>query len=236
MLMCSTTESINSLGLLRWNVTLIHIDTAGDSTTALVTPVSPQLHLPLQLSNIYFNITRDSDIGTLPLVSTLTVANVTADLNGTIVDCTEDEGRSLVIMSTINIIRTGQEGVSIVLMLSLFHTHTHKYTLSVHPPPVINRTNTFEDNEIVVFLEWMEQNGVTYNVTITPQVPGIEWVSGTSVRVRIDYNVNYTVTISATLCEQNMYSANNTLSIFFGKSQLVNICAIYSYRLPTLML
>jgi hypothetical protein len=129
MLMCSTTES-NSLGLLRWNVTLLHIDTAGQTTTRLVTLVSPQSDLPLQISNIYFNITRDSNFDTLPLVSTLTVANVTADLNGTIIDCSEDEGRSHVIMSTINIIRTGQEGVSIVLMLSLFTVHTHKYTLS----------------------------------------------------------------------------------------------------------
>ena len=54
---------------------------------------------------------RDSDVGTLPLVSTLTVTNVTSNLNGTIVDCTGDEGLSHVIMSTINIVRTGQGGV-----------------------------------------------------------------------------------------------------------------------------
>ena len=100
MLLCSTSESMNSLGLLRWNVTLLHIDTTEHSAThvQLVTPVSPQANLPLRLSNIYFNITRDSDVGTLPLVSTLMVTNVTADLNGTIVDCTEDEGLSHVLM------------------------------------------------------------------------------------------------------------------------------------------
>jgi hypothetical protein len=84
---------------------------------------------------------------------------------------------------------------------------------------VVNRTNTFEGDGIIVFLEWMEQSGVMYDVTITPQAPGIESVSGTSVRLRVDYNVNYTVTISATLCGQN--SANNTLSVFAGKSQVV---------------
>lgn len=111
MLLCSTSESMNSLGLLRWNVTLLHIDTTEYSATKLVAPVSPQSDLPLQLSSIYFNITRDSDVGTLPLVSTLMVTNVTSELNGTIVDCTEDEGLSHVLMSTINIIRTGQGGV-----------------------------------------------------------------------------------------------------------------------------
>jgi hypothetical protein len=71
----------------------------------------------------------------------------------------------------------------------------------------------------------MEQSGVMYDVTITPQVPGIEWVSDTSNRVRVDYNVKYTVTISATLCEQN--SVNNTLSVFVGKSQVVMILCFH---------
>ena len=97
------------------------------------------------------------------------------------------------------------------------HYQTHAHT--VYPrPSVVNRTNIFEEDEIVVLLEWMEQSGVAYNVTITPRVP-IVWVSGTSVKVRVDYNVNYNVTISATLCGQN--SVNNTLIIFFGESQLL---------------
>ena len=58
---------------------------------------------------------------------------------------------------------------------------------------------------------------IYYNATVIPQMP-IVWVSDTSVRVRVDYSINYTVTISATVCEQN--SANTTLPIFFGKSQL----------------
>jgi hypothetical protein len=129
--MCSTTESINSLGLLLWNVTLLHIDNAGYSATKYVTSVSPQLHLPLQISNIYFNITRDSDIGTLPLVSTLTVANVTADLNGTIVDCTED-GLTHVIMSIINIIRTGQEGVMLYCYNKSIHTACNHHNAYIY--------------------------------------------------------------------------------------------------------
>lgn len=116
------------------------------------------------------------------------------------------------------------------------HAHDQTHAHTVHPrPPLVNRTNIFEEDGITVFLEWMQQSGVEYNLTITPQVP-IVWVSGTSVRVRVDYSVNYTVTISATLCEQN--SANNTLPIFFGKSQLLlyidisalinHMCAPYS--------
>ena len=116
MLTCSTTESMNSLGILRWNITLIDTAAEDSSATQLVTPVSPQANLPLRLSNIFFNVTRDSDIDTLPLVSTLTVTNVTSDLNGTIVDCTEDEGISRVIMSTIKIVRTGRQGMMQLLV------------------------------------------------------------------------------------------------------------------------
>ena len=100
------------------------------------------------------------------------------------------------------------------------HTLLNTCTYTVHPrPPVVNRTNIFVEDGIVVLLEWMEQSGVTYNynVTITPQVP-IVWISGTSVKVRVDYNVNYNMTIllSATLCGQNSVDM-----IFFGKSQLL---------------
>ena len=36
MLPCSTSESMNSPGFLRWNVTLLHIDTTEHSATQLV--------------------------------------------------------------------------------------------------------------------------------------------------------------------------------------------------------
>ena len=56
------------------------------------------------------NITRDSTDGTVPIVSTLMVTNVTAALNGTTVECTTDNRQTQVIMKSINIIRSGPEG------------------------------------------------------------------------------------------------------------------------------
>ena len=104
--MCNTTDAMRPF--LQWNVTIPHI--GGGS--GFLSTVSQQSDLPICISNIFFNITRDSNNGTLPLVSTLSVANVTASLNGTKVDCIQNVERSssVVLMKTINIIGTEQGG------------------------------------------------------------------------------------------------------------------------------
>ena len=109
-ILCNSTDVMSSLGILQWNVTLSHnAVTAEDVTTRSVAPSSPQM-VQLTISNIVFDITRDSTDGTVPVVSTLSVTNVTVALNGTIVECTTDEVQALVMRNIINIIRTGREG------------------------------------------------------------------------------------------------------------------------------
>ena len=104
-LLCNTTDGVGSPTLL-WNITIPHI--GGD--IGHVSTRSSQLDLPLNISNIYFNITRDSIYDTQPLVSTLSVTNVTAALNGTIVECRQRQTQ--ILTNTINVIRTGHGGKS----------------------------------------------------------------------------------------------------------------------------
>ena len=47
-----------------------------------------QFALPFIINGHYFTVTRNSADGAYPLLSTLTVSNVSADLNGTRVNCT----------------------------------------------------------------------------------------------------------------------------------------------------
>ena len=90
---------------------------------------------------------------------------------------------------------------------------THMHT--VHPfPPVVNRTNTFEDDSISVVLKWAAEDAVTYNVTISPQVFAKK-IYATSVELRVSYNTTYIVSILATLCGQS--STSTTIEIYFGK-------------------
>ena len=85
---------------------------------------------------------------------------------------------------------------------------------------MVNRIDVFEDDSIIVALEWMAENGVIYNVSIIPPVPFTK-ISGTNVELRVSYNTSYSVTVLATLCGQN--STNSTLEILFGECSVLII-------------
>lgn len=93
---CSTNQSF-----IEWNITVVQPASGLQSRTKLVSDISP---LPMLIVNgIIFSITRNSSLRSHRLTSTLSVANVTADLNGTIVKCTAMEIDSL--LTTVLIIR-----------------------------------------------------------------------------------------------------------------------------------
>ena len=97
--MCSTNWSF-----IEWNITVVQ--SRLQSRTKLVSDISP---LPMLIVNgIIFSITRNSSLRSHRWTSTLSVANVTADLNGTIVKCTAIEHSTLEIdslLTTVLIIR-----------------------------------------------------------------------------------------------------------------------------------
>ena len=73
----------------------INLDDA-DAQTSVVT-----------VNSTSFNFTRTFTQGRLPLVSTLTIINVTNNLNGTRVHCVEVDGSMSTNLATINIVETG---------------------------------------------------------------------------------------------------------------------------------
>ena len=52
---------------------------------------------------------------------------------------------------------------------------------------------------VTVTLEWAQEAGVSYNVSVTPQV-NVEFLDSTLVQVVVAYNVVYNVSIVSTLC------------------------------------
>lgn len=58
-------------------------------------------------------------------------------------------------------------------------------------------------NNVTVILEWMQEAGVSYNVSVVP-TPLESKLNGTGSYLNILYNTSYHVTIVATLCENNM--------------------------------
>ena len=85
---CSTDRAF-----IEWNVTILQSGVRSSRTRLVLTET--RTTTPLTVNMMTFNITRISSIGSLPLISTLVVDNITDDgLNGTEVNCT-DIGSSL---------------------------------------------------------------------------------------------------------------------------------------------
>ena len=93
---------------LRWRVI---VENSVERRTVTSTQ-STQTILPVFIApGISFNISRISMIGSLPIISNLTVANTTIGLNGTKVECSRRNSSSQnVTVSAIIVIGTGADG------------------------------------------------------------------------------------------------------------------------------
>ena len=59
-----------------------------------------------------------------------------------------------------------------------------------------------ETDSVTVILEWVQENGTSYNVSVVPQA-SIRFTRSTSIQLTVLYNVLYNVSIVASLCGQN---------------------------------
>ena len=68
---------------------------------------------------------------------------------------------------------------------------------------IINISEFFDTNSVIATLEWTQQNDVTYNVSIFPQISiaSVEMLGGSSVQLTLLYNTHFNVSIIATRCE-----------------------------------
>ena len=87
---------------------------------------------PINVSGHIFNITRTSIEGSLPLESTLSVANVTTDIEGTRIDCLNN-GSNL--STIIHVIRVGEEGIAMhIIIITIINSINYcSYSPSLFP-------------------------------------------------------------------------------------------------------
>ena len=73
----------------------------------------------------------------------------------------------------------------------------------------------FGTHNITVFLEWTQEDGVSYNVSSLPQV-ALKFTRNTSVQLTVSYNIQYNVNIVAfeSFCGQK--SATTAVELKFG--------------------
>ena len=62
----------------------------------------------------------------------------------------------------------------------------------------------FETNGIAVFLEWVHKNGVSYSVSVDPEV-AID-TGQSSAQLSLSYNLKYNISVTASLCGRNSTS------------------------------
>ena len=67
---------------------------------------------------------------------------------------------------------------------------------------------------VTVIVEWSEEQGVTYNITIVPMVP-IIFTGSTSVQLIVSYNIEYNVTLEAVAVCQSV--APSRIRLFYGE-------------------
>ena len=77
------------------------------------------------------------------------------------------------------------------------------YTEYPHSPQVEKAVKKSNENNATVILEWIQEVGVSYNVSVTPN-PLKSSSSGTTSQLVVLYNTSYHVNIVATLCGNNV--------------------------------
>lgn len=81
-------------------------------------------------------------------------------------------------------------------------------------PKVTNISKECRENNISVLLEWTQEGGVQYNVSVTPSVP-ITFIENTSVKLLLLYNMEYNVGLEAAgACESK---ESSTVLLFYGE-------------------
>jgi hypothetical protein len=171
-------------------------------TADMTTPISTTL------TTLYISRSLNES-SSLPLMSTMSTNNATADLNGTVITCTaEIAGQSLTNASLLIILAGNNSGniISGLFMSNFMHIIYNDDAVT----PSVNVSEDFQMNFVAVSLEWVANNGVSYIVHVTPE-RAVNYTGKSSAQLILSYNIEYNVSVVASLCgtSQAVYSTIN---------------------------
>ena len=72
----------------------------------------------------------------------------------------------------------------------------------------------FRADNIMVTVEWTQEEGVTYQIIIIPEIP-ITFTGESSIQLILPYNTNYNLSVEATLPCQ--HQAHSHVQLFYGE-------------------
>ena len=179
-----------------------------------------------------FNISITSTVD--PFSSVLSYTNATADLNGTVINCSdtgesEEESNSSMVIVHITTADLGRftlgNNNNVKINIHILCAHT----VNFHPLRVVTSISNlaFGVDDITVTLSWPQQySNVFYDVSIVPQVAFVEGLinqGSLNVTVTAAYNTPYVVSIVARLCGHNISTNSTTLN--YGEPLKVLVCS-----------
>jgi formyltetrahydrofolate synthetase len=167
------------------------------------------METPIMTNLTTLRITRSLDSSSsLPLVSTISTDNVTTDFNGTMITCSgmsimtgllATENVELILIGIQNIRSKINNGrfvlTTLVLFMKLYYYHT--------VAPSANISKQSQSKDISVTLEWTHTNGVSYNVSVDPEV-AVNHTGRNSAQFIVSYDTKYNVSVVASLCGVTM--------------------------------
>ena len=155
---------------------------------------------------------RTSESNILPLVSQLSINNITGHLNGTTINCTEHSMGNIILQRKIHIIDIANSKQHVHnITTSYYNSNNYNNCIPctghLHSPQVTWRTENYNTSNVVIIVEWMQElSGATnYNINVIPAplAPAMD-LSGNTSRLTLLYNTSYSVTVVSMLCGQKI--------------------------------
>ena len=207
---CSTSADI-----LRWNITVPLLQNQNQrmferrlSRIGTVRMVAP-IVTAIATINVSRSLNNDSY---LPLISTISTDNITADLNGTMLICSGlSRQGELLANESVGIILVGNKNGNII------NTFIHFMNDTINTPNV-NASKRFGTNSITVTLEWTHIHGESYSVSVDPVVNVNYMERNSQAKLVVMYDTKYNISVVASLC-----GANRTTFIIVNQGKLIRL-------------
>ena len=103
--------------------------------------------------------------------------------------------------------------INIMIITIPDHPHTSK----------VNITSNLSSDSVTVNLDWTEEDGVSYNVSVTPPLM-IRQVCSTCFELTVPYNIVYNVSVLSTLCGRN--TAATVVELIYSKCVMMYDSAV----------
>ena len=205
---CSVSSlTINDETVLEWSITspshpttqtrsIVGDSTHGDNTTVMV-------------ASILVNLTTLNISRSFPLSSMIVTDHATAGLNETVINCTgQDFGSGATASASVQIILIGNNHGAVnstrldikTTQFACNHDPVCIYYYTVTPD--LNISQHFEANGITIALEWDTKNGVSYIVSVQPEVL-VDYTRANGAWLSLSYGKEYNISVTASLCGWN---------------------------------